>query len=927
MSRPLRGVVVSSRIAFSALVLVIPVTSAQPLQSGPAFRNYESAPVHPIRVSSDGARLYAVNTPDNRLEVHGLSDPANPVLLRDIPVGLEPVSVTPRTADEVWVANVLGDCVSVVSVSKGCVVATVRVSDEPCDVAFAGPYAFVSASASDEVHVFDAATRAFVTKIAIPGKDPRALAVQPGGGAVYVLVHRSGNGTSVIPENLAPPPPPPQNTNLPAAPSQGIIVRANDPAWQGYVTWTQPDKDIVEISVATLSIVRSVSAVGTTLFDFAVDPVGGELYVANTEARNLVRFEANVRGHVIDSRVTRVAAGPNPAVVAWDLNPGFTYTGFPNLAERALALAEPTGIALDASAGRIYVAAQGTDRIGVLDRASGAVLARIEVGTASGSTVDTANKRGPRGLALHPSAPRLYVHNRLSQSISVIDTAAGAVIREVPLAFDPTPVAIRQGRKFQYEAKHSGSGATSCAACHVDADIDALAWDLGDPSGTMLPAPTQPFPFNLGLVSYHPMKGPMTTQTLRGLDLMSPFHWRGEKPTLASFNAGFPGVLGAPLLAQPDLDLYVAFLGSMEFPPNPQMNLDRTLKTAPAATNQAAGKVAFQQDIGGGLSCAACHALPNGSNRMVIAAQTLNEPQQQKVPQLRNLYRKNGLAKGVGVGKAGFGFTHDGVVDSLATFLALPVFNSWPSATKDDIVEFLLAFDTGTAPAVGRQATVDATNASSPSTLSDISLLESQATLGNCGVVVKGVLDGVAHGLAYSTSNGSYTGDGPGIGPWTSTQLRTQAASGAVTWTFLGVPPGSSTRIGVDRDSDGALDGAEGIANLGGATAGCQGEPLVFANGEPRIGNSAFAVVCANVPPLSSGRMLVQAKTSSIPGAPFNGSLVLSSDSHGFAWSSQPIPNSPALAGRTARVQFRFRDACAPNQRLASDVLQVTIRP
>lgn len=909
----------------SAFVLVIPVSSAQP-QSGSAFRNYESAPVHPIRVSSDGARLYAVNTPDGRLEVHGLADPSHPVLLRDIPVGLEPVSVTPRTADEVWVANVLGDCVSIVSVSKGCVVATLRVVDEPCDVAFAGPYAFVSASASDEVHVFDAVTRAFVTKIAIPGKDPRALAVKPDGTSVYVLVHRSGNGTTIIPENLAPAPPPPQSSSLPPAPSQGILVREDDPAWQGYLTWTQPDHDVVEISVATLAIARTVSAVGTSLFDLVVDPLGGELYVANTEARNLVRFEAPVRGHAIDSRVTRVTTSGAPAVIAWDLNPGFTYSGFPNLAERALALAEPTGLALDAAAGRIYVAAQGTDRIAVLDR-TGAILARIEVGGASGATIDTANKRGPRGLALHPGAPRLYVHNRLSQSISVVDTTAGAVIRELPLAFDPTPAAIKQGRKFQYEAKHSGSGATSCAACHVDADLDGLAWDLGDPSGTMVPPPTQPFPFNLGLVSYHPMKGPMTTQTLRGLSAMSPFHWRGEKPDLPSFNLGFPALLGAPLLSQPDLDRYVAFLGSMEFPPNPRMNLDRTLKTTPSGANQAAGKTAFQQDIGGGLSCAACHSLPNGSNRMVIAAQTLNEPQQQKVPQLRNMYRKNGLAKGAGVAKAGFGFTHDGVVDSLETFLALPVFNAWPSGTKDDIVEFLLAFDTGTAPTVGYQATVDATNANAPATLSDLSLLESQAAVGNCAIVVKGVLDGVPHGLAYSTTTARYTGDAAGIGPWTSAELRAQAAGGGATWTFVGVPPGSSTRIGIDRDSDGTLDGAEGVVDLGGARSGCQGEPIAFANDEPRIGNAGFAVVCANLPPLSAGLLTVRAKPSSIPGAPFTAPVLVTSDVHGFAWSAHPIPSHPGLVGTQAYVQFRFSDPCAPNQRLTSDVLRITIRP
>jgi hypothetical protein len=59
-----------------------------------------------------------------------------------------------------------------------------------------------------------------------------------------------------------------------------------------------------------------------------------------------------------------------------------------------------------------------------------------------------------------------------------------------------------------------------------------------------------------GKVSFHPMKGPMTTQTLRGLDGGGAMHWRRsiEPPgTLAlrstkcdssNFNVAFPGLLG-----------------------------------------------------------------------------------------------------------------------------------------------------------------------------------------------------------------------------------------------------------------------------------------------------------------------------------------------------------------------------------------------
>ena len=65
--------------------------------------------------------------------------------------------------------------------------------------------------------------------------------------------------------------------------------------------------------------------------------------------------------------------------------------------------------------------------------------------------------------------------------------------------------------------------------------------------------------------------------------------------------------------------------------------------------------------------------------------------------------------------KAGFGFTHDGVIDTLTAFLGLQQFNTWPSQTKDDIVTFLMSFDTGTAPTVGYQATMTVANANGAS--------------------------------------------------------------------------------------------------------------------------------------------------------------------------------------------------------------------
>src|SRR5205085_11494957 len=137
---------------------------------------------------------------------------------------------------------------------------------------------------------------------------------------------------------------------------------------------------------------------------------------------------------------------------------------------------------------------------------------------------------GPTGLALDEPRARLYVWNRFSSSISVVDATANVVLTNVPV-FDPTPQIIQRGRRHLYDTrKTSGLGIASCASCHVDGRGDRLAWDLGDPAGNLVTNANNVF---------HPMKGPMVTQTLQdiitptnfnGFPLMQQvLHWRGDR--------------------------------------------------------------------------------------------------------------------------------------------------------------------------------------------------------------------------------------------------------------------------------------------------------------------------------------------------------------------------------------------------------------
>jgi len=798
------------------------------------FVNFEGKQTAPVRLSPDGTRLFAVNTPDSRLSVFDTSNPSNPILIAEIPVGLEPVSVNPVSNDEAWVVNEVSDSVSVVSVSRGIVTNTLQAKDEPADVVFAAGRAFVSCSRNNLIRVFDLATHAELASIPLLGNNPRALATSPDGTKVYAAFALSGNRTTLVPAALAPPQPPPLTiTNTP--PRVGLIVDATDTNWSHVIKYTMPDNDVVEIDAQTLAITRYFPGVGTVNLGLAVNPRSGDLFVANTDARNLIRFEPGVRGHAVDNRLTRIAVA-NGTVTPFDLNPGIDYGMLPNSSAQATALAQPTAAVCDPGGEFLYVAAFGTDRIARVNT-NGNVLARIEVGPSSGAAVNPRTKRGPRGLALNAAAQRLYVLNRIANTLSVIETAGDTVLREIPVgSFDPTPTFIREGRGFLYDAKLSGNGTMSCASCHVDAEMDMLAWDLGNPSGTMEPVTV----FTFGGASYstnrHPMKGPMTTQTLRGLRGLEPLHWRGDRTSFLAFNPAFNSLLGGTVLTNADMNTYRDFVNSLVFQPNPNQNLDRTLPTQFAGANPITGRASYQNFVfdAGNVNCLTCHAptgrqLPagNGTMRLVMADRRLTDAQHIKVPHLRNLYQKTGFMSTAGAASiAGFGFSHDGRDATLFDHFVATRFgvltNDNPAANlvKSNLVALLLCFDTGTAPAVGYARTLTPLNVNTASISNDWSLLERQATLRfqdafilsgsvtNIALIANGTIDGQRRSLLYRPATTNYVTDKIGLGPFTRADLVAKVMAGD-TLSVMGVPTVSGQRMGIDRNWNGVLDGEE----------------------------------------------------------------------------------------------------------------------
>ena len=937
-----RRVFIRRAVTFGWLLwLVLPVSA------GANFVTFESGPVRPLALSPDHSQLFAVNTPDDRLEIYSVGPGGSLTHTGSVPVGLEPVAVAARTNAEVWVVNHLSDSVSIVdlSTSPARVVRTLLVGDEPRDLVFAGPggnRAFITTAhrgqntalqptigtvlttpsiGRADVWVFDATNLgttlggAPLTVVTLLGDTPRALAVSPDGNTVYAAVFHSGNRTTTVNEGVvcnggaaaAPctvfgsPMPgglPAPNANIPEGiqgPETGLVVKFNPAAgtsgqwqdqlgrnWNNGVRFSLPDLDVFALNAAANPPVQTASfaGVGTVLFNMATNPVTGKVYVSNTDAHNEVRFEgpggggSTVRGHLHEARIT-VLDGAN--VLPRHLNKHINYGLVPSPAgvkERSLAL--PTGMAVTGDGATLYVAAFGSSAVGVFS------TAELE---SDGFTPDAADHitvsgGGPGGLVLDEARQRLYVATRFDNGVSVIDTSTAKEIGHVRV-YNPEPPAVVTGRPFLYDAvTTSSNGEAACASCHIFGDFDSLAWDLGNPDDVVLPE-LNPFrvvdPIGLSFPNHHPLKGPMTTQSLRGMDNEGPMHWRGDRSgandipmgsaldeaaDFKRFNVAFASLLGrSGPLTDAQMQAFTDFILQVTYPPNPIRNLDNTL-----TPDQQAGHDFFTNSSNSDVfqPCHGCHTLDPAAGHFGTDGFSSFEFETQllKIPHLRNAYQKVGMFgmpqvsffnggdngnKGNQV--RGFGFLHDGSVDTLFRFHKASVFNQMnpggfpipnpggiPNGTAGDplrrqLEQFVLAFDSNLAPIVGQQITLTSTSGTAVG--QRIDLLIARATAGECDLVVKGTLDGEARGWVR-IANGSFQSDRKLDHLPTDAELRTQASTAGQELTYTCVPPGSGMRVGVDRDEDGYFDRDEIDAgsdpadplSIPGATGPCGGGPI-----------------------------------------------------------------------------------------------------
>ncbi len=468
-----RSAPTAALILVPILGLILVTTAAAPpaSQSQPEAVDRYLSPIE-MAFSPGGRILYVVCQASDELRA---VDIRSGKVVTSVPVGHVPrgIALSPD-GRQIYVTNAWSDTVSEIDAATLKVVRTLTTGFEPtgivCDRNCETLY--VANRISGDISVIDVKTGQEIKRL-LAGRGSSYLALSADGKRVY--------GTHIYP-----------NPGAFRSPSNSEIT-VIDTARQAVVERTQ---------------LHNVAGV----FHVALSADGKLGVAAQLRPKNLIPLAHVEHGWVFGDSLTLFGddvGGASSVQVPLDE------------LDRYYAL--PWGVAITPDKSKLFVTTAGSESVTVvslpklltyirnsiharrpyfvndLSASANYVTARIPVG------------KNPRGVLLSPDAKRLYVANRLDDTISVIDTSSEKVISTIDLGGPKTVNALRHGEQIFYTADYAFQGQFGCADCHLDSTIDGLQWDL-EPDG-----------FGKDIVD---------NRSLEDLAGTEPFKWNGGNPDM-----------------------------------------------------------------------------------------------------------------------------------------------------------------------------------------------------------------------------------------------------------------------------------------------------------------------------------------------------------------------------------------------------------
>jgi len=584
--------------------------------------------------NADGSRLYvSCEDQDAVLEV----DSRRGEVVRRLEVGSFPFALAlNEPAGRLYVSNRRDDSVSELDLSSGDQLRTLPAGDDPHGVALepSSDALWVAALATHDLVRIDLRTGQQSVRLEA-GRFPFALALSPDGSRVY------------------------------ASSQMTLPVPFRQP----------PALELTAVGVNRGQVVRRTRVEGTVIGQgVAASPDGAFVVMALEIPRNLLPETQIYQGWMVTYALAVVPArGPGRVALLPLDEPNRYY-------------ADPYGVAFSHDGQRLYVTHSGVDTLSVLSWPR--VLQRLQVsqgriGLEQGElerlsahlaaseayvVARVPTGRNPKGLVVSPDDSRVYVANRLSDSITVVDTSTLQPIEEIKLGGPTSDTLLRRGAVVFHYATISFQQQLSCNTCHPENLVDGLIYDIAADGG-------------MG-------RNLTDNRTLRGIAATAPFKWSGRNPTLQRQE----GPRAAQLFFRShgyvpaDVEAITAFIESMPLEPNRHRGerLDEF---------QARGKLAFERTrtndgrhIPVANRCVTCHPPPHYTDRLLHDVGTQAPFDDERVfdtPGLNNIYEQAP-------------FLHDGRCWSLEEIWTLynpydthGVTNDMTKEQLNDLIEYL----------------------------------------------------------------------------------------------------------------------------------------------------------------------------------------------------------------------------------------------
>ena len=465
----LRTGVVTGLVLLAAVFIAIGIWTDRPVRAAAHDAQGDvldyASPLE-VLLSPDGARLYVLCQQSEEVRV---LDASSYAVIKNIAVGRVPRGFSlSASGDRLFVTNSWDDTLSVIDTGTLAVVATWPVGAEPSSVVEdrAGKRLFVANRISGNVVVLDAQTGT-TEKWLMAGRGASYLTLSPDGSRIYA--------THIYPN------PSPHRT--------------------------APESEITVIDTTRAVVVDRIPLHAIAgVFHLAFSGDGRLGAVAEYHPKNLVPLAHLEHGWAFADTLTLFGADVGkPVEVPLD--------------ELERYASQPFGVAIAPDKSHIYVTCGGSENVTVVDVPHLLRFIQMHPGpyvqdlSASANYVVTRIPVGhnPRGLTLSRDGRRLFVANRLEDTISVIDTHTDRVVSTITLAGPKTISVLRRGEQAFYTARYSFQGQIGCATCHIDSTFDGLTWDL-EPDG-----------FGRDIVDNRPIEDLKDTE---------PFKWNGGNPNL-----------------------------------------------------------------------------------------------------------------------------------------------------------------------------------------------------------------------------------------------------------------------------------------------------------------------------------------------------------------------------------------------------------